>query len=205
MTIWVFYLIVAFILVSGSAFIWLVLHLNRTSSGKGGIGAIDQAALNDVERIFTPDFREELKNRGRLHFEQIINDNAEFLQQDLRLTSAELSEFMKKELTSKVHEALGKYEQSVNDAKELAVESIKKTSLALDEQRQVLGEQVQKEIAIEKDHIISSFEKRVTEIVSHYIIEAIGNEVDLSDQLEYILDNFEANKKAMVEDIKNVG
>lgn len=204
MTIWWFYLIAAFIFLSGLAFIWVVVTISKTGGkSKGSIEAFDEAATRDIDRIFTADFREELKNRGRLHFEKIINESAEFLQQDLRLTSSQLNDFMKNELTTKVREELAKYEQSINDARDLAIESIKKTSLALEEQRKILSEQVQTEITKEKERIITNFEKQLTDIIGHYIIAAIGNEVDLNDQLEFIITNFEANKQALIEDIKN--
>lgn len=206
MTIWWFYLIVACILLAGFGFIWIVVALSRSNGGRPfGQKSIDEATVNEIDRIFTNEFREELKNRGRLHFEKIINESAEFLQQDLRLTSSQLNDFMKNELTTKVHDELTKYEQSINDARDMAIDSIKKTSLALEEQRKVLGEQVQKEIESEKERIISGFEKQLTDIVSHYIVSAIGNEIDLNDQLEFILANFESSKEAIMEDIKNAG
>jgi hypothetical protein len=34
------------------------------------------------------------------------------------------------------------------------------------------------------------------------VLRAIGNQIDLSDQLEYILAELEANKQAIAEDIK---
>jgi hypothetical protein len=43
----------------------------------------------------------------------------------------------------------------------------------------------------------------MTEVVNHYLVAAIGEEIDLTDQLEYIIANLEANKKAIVEDIVN--
>ena len=43
----------------------------------------------------------------------------------------------------------------------------------------------------------------MTDIVNHYLLAAIGNEIDLGDQLEYIIANLEANKKAIIEDIIN--
>jgi hypothetical protein len=39
-------------------------------------------------------------------------------------------------------------------------------------------------------------------IINHYVLRAIGNQIDLSDQLEYILAEMEANKPAILEDIK---
>jgi hypothetical protein len=38
-------------------------------------------------------------------------------------------------------------------------------------------------------------------VINHYIISAIGDQIDLNDQLEYIIDELEANKEAIIEDI----
>jgi hypothetical protein len=66
-----------------------------------------------------------------------------------------------------------------------------------------MGEQVQKEIAAEKLQTIERFDKNMTSIVTHYIQSAIGDQIDLNDQLEYILEDLETNKVAILEDIKN--
>ena len=76
-----------------------------------------------------------------MHFEKIIGDNAMFLQQDLRLTTSQLNEYMKTEITRKLQEEFTKYEESITDAKELAVESITKTQTLIEQQRQVMGQQ----------------------------------------------------------------
>jgi hypothetical protein len=205
MTIWWLYLILAAIGCAGIAFVWLVVRIG--GGGKGGkknaIDSLEQAAEEDVEHVFNEEFREELRNRGRLHFEKIIGENAMFLQQDLRLTTSQLNEYMKTEITHKLQEEFSKYEQSIMDAKQLAIESIQKTNAAIDEQRKVMGDQVQQEIQAEKQQIIGRFEQNMTDIVNHYVLAAIGNQIDLNDQLEYILSDLESNKAAILEDIQN--
>jgi hypothetical protein len=207
MTIWWLILILAAIGSAGIAFIWLAVRIG--SGGKGGkngrsqADSLQDAADHDVEHLFNADFREELRNRGRLHFEKIITDNAMFLQQDLRLTTSELNEYMKTEITAKLKEEFSKYEQSIMDAKELAVESIQKTNTAIDEQRQILSQQVQQEILAEKQETIRRFESNMADIVNHYVLAAIGNQIDLNDQLEYILGALEASKKDIIEDISS--
>lgn len=207
MTIWWLVLILAALGSGGIAFIWLAIRINRLSQSgtakplKGPGGSIEAAAREDVDHLFNDEFREELRNRGRLHFEKIIGENAMFLQQDLRLTTSQLNEYMKDEITRKLKEEFAKYEQSITDAKQVAIESIQKTNLAIDEQRHVLSEQVQKEILAEKQQLMKRFEDNMADIVNHYVLAAVGNQIDLTDQLDYILGEMEANKKAMVEDI----
>src|ERR1700752_2456909 len=140
MTIWWLVLILGVLGMSGIAFVWLAVKIGSPGGKpKSAEESIEEAAKADVEHIFNQEFREELRNRGRLHFEKIIGENAMFLQQDLRLTTSQLNEYMKTEITRKLKEEFDKYEQSIMDAKQLAIESIQKTNAAIDEQRQVLG------------------------------------------------------------------
>ena len=124
-----------------------------------------------------------------------------FLQHDLRLTTSQINEYMQNEITARLKEEFGKYEQSIMDATQIAVESIRKTNTAVDEQRKLLSQQVQQEILAEKEETIKRFESNMADIVNHYVLAAIGSQIDLNDQLEYILGEMEANKKAIIEDI----
>src|ERR1700690_3142923 len=205
MTIWWLILILSSLVSAGLGFIWLATRLSKLSEGRAAprrADSLGEAAELDVEHVFDDSFREELRNRGRLHFEKIIGENAMFLQQDLRLTTSQLNEYMKTEITRKLREEFDKYEQSIMDAKQLATESIQKTNAAIDEQRQILSQQLEHQISAEKKQLLDRFEANMADIVNHYVLAAIGDEIDLNDQLEYILADLEANKQAIIEDIE---
>jgi len=153
--------------------------------------------------VFNDTFREELRNRGRLHFEKVINENALFLQQDLRLTTNELNTFMKDEIQKVLKDEFSKYEASITSARDIALESIKKTQEVIDQQRAQLEKQMNDQAAEEKQRLIDRFETNMADILNHYILDAIGGEIDLTDQLDYIFQNLEENKKAILEDVKN--
>ncbi len=207
MTIWWLGLILAALASAGLAFIWLIVRIGNVGGGgkaaKNPIDDLEAAADEDIEHVFNNEFREELRNRGRLHFEKIIGENAMFLQQDLRLTTSQLNEYMKTEITKKLEEEFKKYEESITDAKTLAIEAIQKTNVAIDEQRRILSEQLQKEVITEKQHLLNHFEANMADIVNHYVLAAIGDQIDLNDQLEYILGALETNKAAIIEDIQS--
>lgn len=174
---------------------------------------VDQAPVNraeliekskaDVEHIFNEEFREELRNRGRLHFEKVIGENAMFLQQDMRETTTQLNEYMRTQIMRTLQDEFKKYEQSISDAKAIALESIDKTVATIEQQRHFLETQLQAQSEAQKARIIQQFETEMASIVNHYILRAIGNQIDLSDQLEYILAEMESNKAAIIEDVKN--
>jgi len=207
MTIWWLAVALSCLAAAGLAFIWVALRLGKAGAAAGGkkslTESLEGSVEEDVEHIFNDEFREELRNRGRLHFEKIIGENAMFLQQDLRLTTSQLNEYMKAEITKKLQEEFAKYEQSIMDAKQLAIESIEKTNAAIDEQRRLLGEELKKEITQEKAKTLQHFEQNMAAVVNHYVLAAVGDQIDLSDQLEFILSEMEVNKQAIIEDINS--
>lgn len=203
MTIWWLTLILSFIFAGGLAFIYVAVRLSRVATQTKTLEDFENTAEKDVEHIFNDEFREELRNRGRLHFEKILGENAMFLQQDLRLTTSQLNDYMKDEITKELKEAFDNYEEAITGAKQLAVESIEKTKETIDEQRQVLTAQLEKEVSDEKLRRITRFDENMADVVNHYVLAAIGNQIDLNDQLEYILGELEANKKSILEDVKN--
>ncbi len=194
------------IMLSGVA-LWLIFKKPTDKAPKNkkknALEDLSDKAVADVEHIFNDEFREELRNRGRLHFEKIIGENAMFLQQDLRLTTSQLNEFMKNEISKVLKEEFSKYEESINDAKQLAIESIQKTQTTIEQQRELLTQQLNEQLATEKSRSLSRFESHMADIVNHYVLEAVGEQIDLSEQLEFILSQMDRNKEAIIKDIRD--
>jgi hypothetical protein len=200
-------LIVGSLLAAAGAFIWLAWKLENGGIGKPKAkvqvqGQLTAAAQEDVEHIFNTEFREELRNRGRLHFEKILGENAMFLQQDLRQTTTQLNDYMRAEITRTLQEEFKKYEQSIVDAKQIALDSIQKTVATIEQQRQFLEQQMKSETDSQKQRLVARFEAEMATIVNHYVLQAIGNQIDLTEQMDFILAEMQANKEAIVEDIK---
>lgn len=203
MSIAVLAALLTIIIVSTIIGIWFAMRGGTSAPKKGKTthGQLIEGAAEEVEHIFNDEFREELRNRGRLHFEKIIGENAMFLQQDLRLTTSQLNEYMKNEITTKLQDEFEKYEESITDAKEMAIDAISKTQTAIEEQRKMMSQQIQQEIANERRRLTERFENNMADIVNHYVLAAIGDQIDLNDQLEFILSDLEANKDAIIRDI----
>jgi hypothetical protein len=196
-------LVIGALAATAAAFIWLAVKVGQLkSAGSGRNEDLAASAAVGVEHIFDDNFREELRNRGRLHFEKVIGENAMFLQQDLRQTTTQLNDYMRAEITRTLQEEFKKYEQSIADAKQIAVGSIEKTVATIEQQRQFLESQMTAQAEAQKARIVTQFEKDMADIINHYVLRAIGNQIDLSDQLDYILAELENNKTAILEDIK---
>jgi hypothetical protein len=76
MALWGLLLILASIGIGTGVFIWLVMHPAKPGKKqKLTNDTLTEKVEQDVEHIFNDEFREELRNRGRLHFEKIIGEN----------------------------------------------------------------------------------------------------------------------------------
>lgn len=156
---------------------------------------------DNVYHIFTKEFHEELRNKARLDFQKVISENAMFLQQDLRLTTSEINDYLKKEISSKLEEEFAAYQQSIKDVQQAAVDSINNTVVSAQQQQELLVRKMHEDTEMQKAKIMADFEKNMAEIVNQYILTAVGNEIDLKEQLPFILREMEAQKEMMKKDM----
>lgn len=161
----------------------------------------EKIAQNDVYRIFSNDFHEELRNKARLDFQKVINENAMFLQQDLRLTTSEINQYLKKEVSGKLEEEFAAYQQSIKDVQQAAVDSIGSTVKAAEQQQALLTKKIQEEVQVRKVQMIESFEEQMATVVNHYVVQILGEQVALKEQMPYILRELEANKADIKKDM----
>jgi len=183
--------------------IWLVYRSQHKDSGSRLHASTVDTVTEEAEKVFTEDFREELRNRGRLHFEKIINENAMFMQQDLHLTASQLNDYMRESLKKALNKEFKQYTKSIEDAREAALESIDKTQQAMQQQRGVLREELQAQLEEEKQERLKKLDQHMSSVVNHYLLEALSEEVDMASQSDYIFQHLEDQKAAILEDIKS--
>lgn len=159
-------------------------------------------AAEDALHLFNAEFREELRNRGRLRFEKIIDENANFLKQDLDATTKQLNEYMQKQITAKLDEEFGSYAKAMHDAQTLALSSLQKTAEEIETQRRALAEALKKDVAEREEAMLKVYEANMAQIVEHYVLQALGNQFDLKAQLPHIIKEMEDNKAAIMEDMR---
>lgn len=197
---WVIIASVVALLIIG-LIIWVVVLITKLTNKTNLMGSAPEKA---IETMFNTEFREELRNRGRLHFEKIITDSAMFLQQDLRLTSTQLADHIKNVITTKLQDEINNYEQTVRDAKDIAIEAIKKTNQAIEEERKALNQQIQTEVATQKKQALDRFASDMADIINHYLLEALGKELEPGTEVNLVIAELQKNKQAIIEDLKNV-
>jgi poly-gamma-glutamate capsule biosynthesis protein CapA/YwtB (metallophosphatase superfamily) len=195
-------IIVILVVVIG-AIVFSIYKLNFSKSKINGNkkDIYDQTVEEIINSVFDEDFRQELKNRGKLQFERTINENATFLKQDLEQTTEQLHAYLKEIISKNLDTEFNSYKQTIELAKQTAVDSIKKTQIVLEDQRKAMVEEITKQFSAEKKVLVKNFENNMADIVSNYLLKSVGKHLNLNDQLEFIITDLETNKAAMLEDL----
>lgn len=92
--------------------------------------------------------------------------------------------------------------EAMQHAQSVALESLNRSAVAIEEQQKHLGETLEKTIADQKAMLIAVFENNLAQIIEHYVLESVGDAYDLKAQVPAIIQQMEANKQAIIDDMK---
>ena len=71
----------------------------------------------------------------------------------------------------------------------------------LGEQNKAVAQQVNQDVEAYKQNLIKQFDRRLDEVVVSFIQDALGRQADLGGQMDYLMQELEANKTAIKEDL----
>lgn len=207
MTIWWLAFIIGSLAAMFAGFVWIITTLKGAQGAhKKSVEDLDKAysdmAEEDASHLFNKEFREELRNRGRLRFEKIIDENAMFLKQDLDMTISQLNDYMKEQVSAKLDTEFEAYAKAMKEAQELALSTLQKTAADVETQRLQLAEQLRADVAQREEAMIMAYQENMAKVIEHYVLEALGDQFDLKTQLPYIIAQMEANKQNIIEDMR---
>lgn len=215
---------------------------------------VDESS-DGVQQFFDEYFME-LRNRGRIYFENVVDEHAAVFKKDLDGTIARVDTELKEYITQQIEEQLAAYGKAMKDAQDQAIQALGKSLDGLADQQQAVSDNLQKNVAVQQEALdkafaehktqleemnkvqaqavqtlsesvaavekerqdlsdllqknivkqqellIEAFESNMARIVEHYLLGALGDQYDLKAQLPAIIKQMEANKEAIVEDMK---
>ena len=83
-----------------------------------------------------------------------------------------------------------------------AIATIENTAAAMEQQHQKLTAMLENNLASQEAMLVKVFEENMAKIIEHYLLGAIGDQYDLKAQLPSIIQQLEANKQAIMDDMK---
>lgn len=90
---------------------------------------------------------------------------------------------------------------AMKDAQDAALQWLNQSAQAMHEKYQQLNETLERNIAVQEQVAMRSFEENMAQVVEHYLLGALGDQFDVKAQLPSIIKQMEANKQAIMDDI----
>jgi division protein CdvB (Snf7/Vps24/ESCRT-III family) len=94
-----------------------------------------------------------------------------------------------------------KYQVSLQALRDQSIEEFSKLQKELDTRRTQLTEHLDKVIQSEGEKRLGALDSRMNDVISSYLIESLGNQVDLGAQSAYIFETLEKHKDEIKKDI----
>ena len=143
----------------------------------------DEEAAALEGHFLDENFREELRNHGRLYFEKVINENAQLFKEDLDATivqvnnelkdhvigrldasisriNIELKEYITKQLDDKFVE----YGQVLKESQDSALKLLTDSAQAVEQEHQQLSTNIQKSVANQRVMVTNLFDQNMSEM-----------------------------------------
>jgi len=177
------------------AFIWVAVRL-------GPKGRMHGANHSSSGELFDENFRNELRERGISRFERTLDQNATFLQQDLHTIGEDVTEFIKERAGDILKEEFGEQKKAIVAAQQHLSQTFLQVDTAIQQQQKEISAQYLKELQAEKERRLQDFSTNMADIVTKHVEQTLSAHMDIGQQMKYILSNLEANKQAIIEDIK---
>jgi hypothetical protein len=183
-------------------------------------------ASNDTQLFFDEYFREELRNRARWYFENIINENAKLFKADLDSTIAEVNENLKAQITQQLQEGLAQiniemkehatkqlderfdeYSKTMKSAQDAALQTLTDNAQVLQTQYTALSETVQTKLGEQETALNSVIEENKARIVAmkgaqDAALEVLSHSTEVlrkqHEELTTSLEKNVAEQKAMI-------
>ena len=90
----------------------------------------------------------------------------------------------------------------MKDAQGQALVALQHSAAEVQAQYQQISTTLQQQVAQQQQMLVGAFENNMAAVVEHYVLGALGEQFDLKAQLPSIIKQMQANKDAMVDDLK---
>lgn len=142
-----------------------------------------------------------IEQQARKQIATVAQDTADRLRQSLTTTADQVAARINDTIEASISQEFEKYNVSLEALREQSIDEFSKLQQELDNRRLQLTEQLDKKIAEEFTKRMDWFTIRLSDVVSSYLTESLGNEVDLGAQSAYITKVLEAHKDDIKKDV----
>lgn len=152
-------------------------------------------------KVFSDVDLAEIQKAAQSQLQSAAAEAAQRLQKSLNNSVDQVAADINDTLSTNLSAEFEKYQVSLSALRDQTIEQFGKIQQELDHKRVELTEHLERQVAAEQEKRLAHFDERINDVVTSYIAESLGNQVDLGAQTDYILGTLEANKEQIKKDI----
>jgi len=134
-------------------------------------------------------------------YRQQIEASIAIFGKDLTATSQLLSKQVERLTTDVITRELDQYAQTLEQVRTVASEAAAQIHKTITEQQASLQKALEETVAVEQERRLTQIDSHLSEIISSYLVEALGAGVDLGAQTDYIMKSLEGHKADIKKDL----
>lgn len=192
-------LIVGLIVSATIAFLWTALQIKDLHQKP----AENQLPESLVRQIVTPEFLSDIRAQILQELTRSLGEQSEQSRKHLAESLSHVHEHIADELRRTVQKEFSSYQTSIANAKELLVSTATRGQETIQQQQQTILHAYEHDLEVQKHAQLAMFEQRMTDIITQYVLSAVGRETEGKDQLAQILKDLEEHKEQIIQDMRS--
>lgn len=143
----------------------------------------------------------EVEKQAKAELQQAAREAATHLHNTIKHTVEQVGMHVDEAVQNTINQEFEKYQISLQALREQSIDEFSKLQKDLDDRRNRLLEALDKQANAELERRVDRFNASLNDVVSNYIVESLGNQVDLGAQLPYIIQNLQKHKDDIKRDV----
>lgn len=185
-------------LINASSLVW-AFYLNQKLRNKPVPKIYDVHV--EGTKIFTPTDMAAIEEQAMVQLQKASEQAAGKIQASINSALSRVADHVDEMTTTTLNAEFQKYQISLQALREQTIAEFTKLQQELDGQRNQLMENLEKQVALEREKRLAQFNSRLNDVVSGYIAESLGSQVDLGSQMVAILQKLQEHKEQIKKDI----
>lgn len=192
--------LVVMVLINIATLLWAT-HLGHKLNTRPGTKVYEVHV--EGAQVFKDIDMAEVEKQAKAQLQQAATEAATQLHNTIRHTVEQVGMHVDEAVQNTINQEFEKYQISLQALREQSIAEFSKLQAELNDRRSRMIEALEKQANAELGRRIDQFNMRLGDVVSGYVVESLGEQVDLGAQLPYILQNLEKHKDDIKRDILN--
>lgn len=152
-------------------------------------------------KVFSEMDLTEVEKEATEQMRTVLHEAAKQLQDSVTESTARLGEQIQDNTNTTLGQEFEKYQVSLQALRDQTIQEYGKLQKDLDARRSELLEEIERNVGKEHEKMVDQFNTRMGDVIAAYLVESLGNQVDLGAQTSYILQNLEQHKEDIKRDV----